>query len=157
MLTPGLWSRGLTSDEISTLRWRIIRARQLDQKFRGNLIIGDEPAVNTKYFKYSMPLTRYAHCMLKNETIRITGIIRIGTLGSLLVKKNRKFVIEIKRQSGIKTLYVIGKQREAQNQGFVRKLRAARRGKKSTINQQFAGARLSFIILQWISRMQIKR
>jgi len=26
-----------------------------------------------------MPLTRYAYCALKNETIRITGVIRICT------------------------------------------------------------------------------
>jgi len=54
-----------------------------------------------------------------------------------LLRKTESSSIEIKRQSGIKTLYVIGKQREAQNRkGLMRKLRAA--SKKSTINQQFS-------------------
>lgn len=59
----------------------------------GNLIIGDEAAVNTKYFKYSTPLTQYVRgrACLKNETIRIAGVIKTGLHpGSLFVQEKPK-------------------------------------------------------------------
>lgn len=43
-----------------------------------------------------------AYCTLKNETMRITVVIRIGTYrANLLVGKKRKFRTEIKRRGGM--------------------------------------------------------